>query len=292
MMIIVGMALIAAAIGALTIGTGLVALPDKTVQARLLRIDTPGAEDVGAMRMKQIDRLEGTERLVVPRGMFRRIERNLVLAGHPAPWSTRNIALVKVVLPVVMALGVTTFVLDQGSPIMTGMGLTAVVVAYFVPDLLIYSRATERQEQVQRDLPDVLDKIVISVEAGLGFEAAMAATARAGQGPLAEELVRTTQDIGLGMARRDAYEALQRRTRSEDLTSFVRGVIQAEEHGSSMSSMVRIQSKEMRMKRKLRAEGKAGKVSVKLLGPLMTCIFPVLFIVVLAPGILNAMTMF
>ena len=104
--------------------------------------------------------------------------------------------------------------------------------------------------------------------------------------------MRTVQDIGLGMARRDAYEALQRRTSSEDLTAFVRGVIQAEEHGSSMSAMVRIQSREMRMKRKLRAEGKAGKVSVKLLGPLMACIFPVLFIVVLAPGIINAFAMF
>ena len=292
MMVILGVALIAVAIGALTVGTGVVALPDKTVQARLKSTSSPDTSDPGAKRMRQVDRLQGTERYVMPGGIFRRIEHNLVLAGHPAPWSTRNIALVKVVLPVVMILGVTTFVLDQGSPIMTGMGLAAIVVSYFVPDLLIYSRATERQEQLQRDLPDVLDKIVISVEAGLGFEAAMAATARSGKGPLAEELVRTTQDIGLGMARRDAYEALQKRTRSEDLTSFVRGVIQAEEHGSSMSAMVRIQSKEMRMKRKLRAEGKAGKVSVKLLGPLMACIFPVLFIVVLAPGLLNAMTMF
>ncbi len=291
-MLILGIVLIAVAIGALTVGAGLVALPDRAVRARLLPTDTSDSPDPGARRMKQVDRLEGRERLVMPGGMFRRIERNLVLAGHPAPWSTRNIALVKVVLPVVMALGVTTFVIDRGSPVMTGMGLAAIVVAYFVPDLLIYSRATERQDQLQRDLPDVLDKIVISVEAGLGFESAMAATARSGTGPLAEELVRTTQDIGLGMARRDAYEALQKRTRSDDLTSFVRGVIQAEEHGSSMSSMVRIQSKEMRMKRKLRAEGKAGKVSVKLLGPLMACIFPVLFIVVLAPGILNAIAMF
>ncbi|MGA8851064.1 MAG: type II secretion system F family protein [Aeromicrobium sp.] len=287
-----GIVLIAGAIGALTVGTGLVALPDKTIRARLLPTEVPGADDPGAQRMRQVDRLEGAERYVMPGGLFGRIERNLVLAGHPAPWSTRNIALVKVVLPVAMFLAVSSFVLDRGSPIMTGMGLAAVVVAYFVPDLLIYSRATERQEQLQRDLPDVLDKIVISVEAGLGFEAAMAATARSGTGPLAEELVRTTQDIGLGMARRDAYQALQKRSKSEDLTSFVRGVIQAEEHGSSMSSMVRIQSKEMRMKRKLRAEGKAGKVSVKLLGPLMACIFPVLFIVVLAPGILNAVAMF
>ena len=291
-MVVVGILLITLAVGSLTVGTGLVALPDRTIRARLLPRDATDVVEAGTPRMRQVDSLEGTERYVMPGGMFRRIERNLVLAGHPAPWTTRNIALVKVALPLAMLLMVSTFLVGRGSTLLVAMGFVAVVVSYFVPDLLIYSRATERQEQVQRDLPDVLDKIVISVEAGLAFEASLAKTARAGEGPLAEELVRTVQDIGLGMARRDAYEALQRRTSSEDLTAFVRGVIQAEEHGSSMSAMVRIQSREMRMKRKLRAEGKAGKVSVKLLGPLMACIFPVLFIVVLAPGIINAFAMF
>ena len=291
-MVVIGILLITLAVGALTVGTGLVALPDRTIRARLLPRDATDVVEAGTPRMRQVDSLEGTERYVMPGGMFRRIERNLVLAGHPAPWTTRNIALVKVALPLAMLLMVSTFLVGRGSTLLVAMGFVAVVVSYFVPDLLIYSRATERQEQVQRDLPDVLDKIVISVEAGLAFEASLAKTARAGEGPLAEELVRTVQDIGLGMARRDAYEALQRRTSSEDLTAFVRGVIQAEEHGSSMSAMVRIQSREMRMKRKLRAEGKAGKVSVKLLGPLMACIFPVLFIVVLAPGIINAFAMF
>lgn len=291
-MVVIGILLLTLAAGFLSVGTGVVALPDRAVRARLLRRDKTDVVDPGSRRMRQVDRLEGTERYVMPGGMFRRIERNLVLAGHPAPWTTRNIALVKVLLPLAMLFMVITFILPNGSTMVVLMGFVAVAVSYFVPDLLIYSRAVERQDQIQRDLPDVLDKIVISVEAGLAFEASLSKTARAGQGPLADELVRTVQDISLGMARRDAYEALQRRTSSEDLTAFVRGVIQAEEHGSSMSSMVRIQSKEMRLKRKLRAEGKAGKVSVKLLGPLMVCIFPVLFIVVLAPGIINAVAMF
>ncbi len=291
-MIVVGIALVALSLVCLSLAAGLVALPDRTVRSRMRLEDLVGSDDAGARRMKQVDRLEGTERYVMSRGMFRRIERNLVLAGHPAPWTTRNIALAKVVAPLGMLLMVTTFLAGRGSTLLLVMGCVGVLVSYFVPDLLIYSKATERQDQIQRDLPDVLDKIVISVEAGLAFEASLAKTARSGTGPLSEELVRTVQDVGLGMARRDAYEALQRRTSSEDLISFVRGVIQAEEHGSSMSAMVRIQSKEMRTKRKLRAEAKAGKVSVKLLGPLMACIFPVLFIVVLAPGIINAFAMF
>jgi len=138
----------------------------------------------------------------------------------------------------------------------------------------------------------VLDKIVISIEAGLGFEAAMARAAEAGEGPLAEELVRTIQDIRLGMGRRAAYQSLQQRTSSEDIIQFIRGVMQAEEHGSSMSSMVRIQAKEMRIKRKLRAEAKAGRVSVMLLAPLMLCIFPVLFVVVLGPAVINILATF
>ncbi|MEH3034260.1 MAG: type II secretion system F family protein [Aeromicrobium erythreum] len=204
----------------------------------------------------------------------------------------RNVAVVKVVAPIAIGLFTAKFLLLSGTPILVLMGIAAVVVGYFLPDLLVYSRATERQDEITRSLPDVLDKIVIAIEAGLGFESALAKTAAAARGPLADELVRTVQDVQLGMSRRAAYEALQRRTSSEDLRSFIRGVIQAEEHGSSMSSLVRIQSKEMRLKRKLRAEAKAGKVSVKLLGPLMACIFPVLFIVVLAPGIINAFSMF
>lgn len=290
-MVVIGITFIALSLVALTVATGAVALPDSIVRERLLSRKAPALADTSNQRMRQVDRLEGSEKYVMPGGMFRRIERNLVLAGHPAMWTTRKIAAAKVVLPIVVGLLAVTLVTGDSGTMVKVLSVGAVIVAYFVPDLLISSKAKERQEQIQRDLPDVLDKIVISIDAGLGFEAAMSKISRTSEGPLAEELVRTGQDVALGMARRDAYEALQRRTSSEDLTSFVRGVIQAEEHGSSMSAMVRIQSKEMRLKRKLRAEGKAGKVSVKLLAPLMACIFPVLFVVVLAPGVISAIAM-
>lgn len=290
-MVLLGVLLLVAALGALSLSLGLVTLPDKRVRARLLPREAITA-DATSRRMRQVDTLDGAERYVISRGFFARLERNLVLAGHPAGWTMKRMAVVKVVLPMVVLLLVSSFVFGDVSAALKAMGIAAVVVAYFVPDLLIYSRATERQDEIQRDLPDLLDKIIIAIEAGLGFESAMARTSATGRGALADELTRTVQDIRLGMARREAYEALQRRTSSEDLTSFIRGVIQAEEHGSSMSAMVRIQSKEMRVKRKLRAEAKAGKVSVKLLGPLMACIFPVLFIVVLAPGAINAFSMF
>lgn len=287
LLLLIAVSLLALSVAALTASLGLVNLPDKTVRDRLSRVSGPA--ETAARRMRQIDAPDGLSRWVLPTSMLSRIRRNLVLAGHPAGWSMRNIIVAKVAIPAAMGMFASQFLLFEGRPLFTVLGIASVVVGYFVPDLLVSSRATERQEDMQRSLPDVLDKIVIAIEAGLGFEAALARTAEAADGPLADELVRTVQDIRLGMARRTAYEALQQRTSSEDIITFIRSVIQAEQHGSSMSSMVRIQAKEMRTKRRLRAEAKAGRVSVQLLGPLMLCIFPVLFVVLLGPAIANIM---
>lgn len=290
-MLIVGIVLMMLALAAMSVSLGLVGLPDKAVRSRLLASgDKPAAAK--GQRMRQLDVPEESARYVASRGMLRRIEHNLVLAGHPAGWTIRNILLAKILIPVVVLLLVSRFAFFGAAPIVTVIGIASVIVAYFAPDLLVYSRGVERQEEMQRQLPDLLDKIVITIEAGMGFESALVRTAEFGTGPLADEFVRTVQDIRLGMSRRAAYQALQGRTSSEDIQSFIRGIMQAEEHGSSIAGMVRIQSREMRVRRKLRAEAKAGQVSVKLLGPLMTCIFPVLFIVVLAPGIINAVSTF
>lgn len=286
-MLIIGALFLLAALGALSASLGLVAIPDRAVRERLVGEDRTPAEPAGK-RIKQIDKPEDSVKYVTTTGMLSRIERNLLLAGHPAGWSMRNIILAKLLIPIPVLLFVTRAFFMNPTTIKVILGVIAIVVSYFVPDLLLRSRAQERQDEMQRALPDLLDKIVITIEAGLGFESALSKSAESASGPLADEFVRTVQDIRLGMSRRAAYESLQARTTSEDIHSFLRGIIQAEVHGSSISGMVRVQSQEMRMKRKLRAEAKAGQVSVKLLGPLMACIFPVLFIVVLAPGVLNA----
>ncbi|WP_332643990.1 type II secretion system F family protein [Aeromicrobium sp.] len=290
-MVIIGALFLLAALGALSASLGLVALPDRAVRERLVGEERAPAEPAGK-RIKQIDKPEDSVKYVTTTGMLSRIERNLLLAGHPAGWSMRNIILAKLLIPIPVLLFVTRAFFMNPTTVKVILGVIAIVVSYFVPDLLLKSRAQERQDEMQRALPDLLDKIVITIEAGLGFESALSKSAESASGPLADEFVRTVQDIRLGMSRRAAYEALQERTTSEDIHSFLRGIIQAEVHGSSISGMVRVQSQEMRMKRKLRAEAKAGQVSVKLLGPLMVCIFPVLFIVVLAPGVLNAFDTF
>jgi tight adherence protein C len=290
--LIIGSLLVVAALATLSVSLGLVALPDRAARARVLLRPDSGPQQAGRLRMRQVDAPEEAAKYITTRRMLARIERNLMLAGHPAGWTMRNIILAKTLVPVPIFLLVLEPFLLSGSTVKVALGVVAVLVAYFVPDLLLGSRVKERQEEMQRALPDILDKVVITIEAGLGFESALAKSAGSATGPLADELVRTIQDIQLGVSRRAAYESLQARTTSEDIHSFIRGIIQAEEHGSSIAGMVRIQSADMRIKRKLRAEAKAGQVSVKLLGPLVACIFPVLFIVVLAPGIMSAMETF
>ena len=167
------------------------------------------------------------------------------------------------------------------------LAVVVTIVAYFVPDLLVQSKGSERQAAIALELPDTLDQMTIAVEAGLGFDSAMARAGQNGKGPLAVELVRTLQDMQLGMGRRDAYMALLARTKSPDLRRFVNAIVQADRYGISVSTVLRVQASEMRLKRRQRAEEKAMKIPVKVLFPLMTCILPVLFLVVLGPAAIN-----
>ena len=163
------------------------------------------------------------------------------------------------------------------------------VLAYFVPDILLHGRGAERQKAIEMELPNTLDQMLISVEAGLGFESAMARAGQNGKGPLAEELVRTLQDMQVGRSRKDAYLAMAERTDAPDLRSFVRSVVQADRYGIALASVLRTQAKQMRVKRRQRAEEKAMKLPVKVLFPLMSCILPVLFIVIIGPAVISVM---
>nr|WP_269449842.1 type II secretion system F family protein [Auraticoccus cholistanensis] len=129
--------------------------------------------------------------------------------------------------------------------------------------------------------------MTIAVEAGLGFESAMARAGRNGRGPLAEELVRTLQDVQMGLSRREAYAALAARTDTPDLRRFIRAVVQADAYGISIADVLRTQAAEMRLKRRQRAEEKAMQIPVKVIFPLMLCILPVLFIVLLGPAAMD-----
>ncbi|MCZ2402566.1 type II secretion system F family protein [Paenarthrobacter sp. Z7-10] len=229
-------------------------------------------------------RLSALARRFTPGRFVARLDRLLVRAGRPPAWPMKRLLSAKVLLAGTgLVLG---FLFVSGDPGAVRLLLASllVIVAYFVPDLLLYSKGTERQTAIALALPDTLDQMTIAVEAGLGFEAAMARAAYNGKGALAQELVRTLQDMQVGRSRREAYMDLADRTTVVDLRRFVRSIIQADLYGISISGVLRTQAAEMRLKRRQRAEEKAMEIPVKVLFPLMFCILPVLFIVLLGPA--------
>ena len=229
---------------------------------------------------------------IAPRGYLGMLDHRLALAGRPPAWTIDKILIAKLVLAACGALLAVWWI--SGDPVLLrfGLGGAFTVLCFFVPDLLIQSRGQERQEKIQLALADTLDQMTIAVEAGLGFEAAMVKAATNGKGPLAEEFVRTLQDMSIGRARKDAYQSLSARTSSPDLRRFTRSIIQADTYGIAIADVLRVQAAEMRLRRRQRAEEKAMKIPVKVLFPLIFCILPVLFIVLLTPAVLSMIKAF
>lgn len=226
-------------------------------------------------------------RRLTPMASVRMLDRLLSRAGRPVRWPLERVIVAKLVLTVLAAAFAVLIV--GGSPSVRGVAtaLAAVVLTWFVPELLLYSEGQKRRQQIQEALPDTLDQLTIAVDAGLGFESALAHVGRNSKGPLAEELIRTLQDIQVGQPRREAYQVLIERTQVPDLRRFVRAVIQADQHGVSIARVLSTQAQEMRIKRRQRAEERAMQIPVKVVFPLILFILPVLFIVVLGPAVIN-----
>ncbi|WP_347060141.1 type II secretion system F family protein [Blastococcus sp. HT6-30] len=261
-------------------------------QANLARgLDLPGAAGARSRRAGSgpAGRLVG---YLTPRGTVDRLNRLAGTAGRPAAWPVAKLVAAKLVLAMV-AGALSLLVFSAGASLLTGlMAGTVTLVAYFVPELLLYSRGQERQQAIGLELADTLDQMTIAVEAGLGFESAMARAAKNGKGALAEELTRTLQDIAVGQPRRDAYLAMAERTGVQDLRRFIRAVVQADAYGVSIADVLRTQAAEMRLKRRQRAEEKAMQIPVKVIFPLILCILPTLFIVLLGPAVMDIVAAF
>jgi len=229
---------------------------------------------------------------LTPMRFVNRIDLLLSRAGRPAAWPMQKVISAKIVLAAGGALLTFLYVLPAPSPLRVLLAVVVTGLAYFVPELLLHSQGQKRQAMIQLELPDTLDQLTIAVEAGLGFEAAMMRAGRNGKGPLGEELVRTLQDIQVGQPRRDAYLALAGRTTVVDLRRFLRAVIQADTYGVAVANVLRTQASEMRMKRRQRAEEKAMQIPVKVIFPLMLCILPTFFIVLLGPAVIGIVAAF
>ncbi|MEQ4519379.1 type II secretion system F family protein [Pseudarthrobacter sp. B907] len=231
-------------------------------------------------------------RRVTPKGYTAWLDKQLAGAGRPKDWPLGRVVMVK---PLLALAGVILGALMiAGNPTAASVLLTvaASALAYFVPDILIRNHAQKRREKIKLELPDTLDQMLISVQAGLGFETAMARAGQNGKGPLAEELIRTLQDIQVGRSRKEAYLAMAQRVDVPDLRSFVRAVVQADAYGIAIANVLNSQAKDMRVKRRQRAEEHAMKMPVKMLFPLIFTILPTLFIVLLGPTVMSMIEVF
>jgi tight adherence protein C len=228
-------------------------------------------------------------RRVTPIDMRKRIEKKLILAGNPVGWDAEKIAAFKVIgflAGAFVAFSVTGVVHLSGMLSLGSIVLFA-LLGYLMPGAMLGQKAAGRQEAIRKALPDTMDLLTISVEAGLGFDAALAQVIHNVPGPLSDEISRLLQEMQLGVSRVDAFRSLADRTNIDELRGFVLAMIQADIFGVSISGVLRAQAKDLRLKRRQRAERKGITAPLKLLFPLIFCVLPGLFVVVLGPGVIR-----
>ncbi len=217
--------------------------------------------------------------------MVATLERRVELSA--AKWPVDRLLALKMVASVGLLAAGLLYASVSGSSTGLLTALAAAMVGYLGPDVVLSRMAATRQLAIANSLPDTLDQLTICVEAGLGFDAALLRIAGSGTGPLSEEITRLLQDLRFGVPRHEALDALLARTDVPELRQFVHAVIQAETYGVPVSRVLRAQAAEQREKRRFRAEERAMKLPVKVIFPLVFCILPVLFIVVISPAFIK-----
>jgi tight adherence protein C len=231
----------------------------------------------------------GLVRKWTPVGYVEGIRHKLVLAGNPPGYEVDRLLIFKVLgtasgiiwVPLVyFGLGF------KGLELLVGIGFLW-GGSFLMPDLSLGRKIEARQKEIARKLPDILDLLVISVEAGLGFEQAIDRTSASVPGPLSEEFRRMLQETRVGATRADALRALDQRTEVPELRSFILAMLQADTFGVSIARILRAQADEMRIRRRLAAQELAQKAPIKMLFPLVLCIFPAMFVVVLGPAFIS-----
>ena len=219
-------------------------------------------------------------------------EHLLELAGHPGNLSVTDFLIIKMMIILTLPT-LTYFMLAQSNSSSTLLiTAAAFIFALIIPDFLLKRQISARQLQISSALPDNLDLITVSVEAGLGFDQSLLKLVEKTKGPLTEEFKRVLQEIRIGKTRRDSLREMATRAGVEDLQTFVAAIIQADQLGVSIGNVLRIQSQQLRQKRRLKAEERAQKAPVKMLIPMILFIFPSLFIILLGPGILQLIDSF
>lgn len=240
------------------------------------------------------ERLVGVGRKLVRADTADRIRHKLDVAGNPPGWDVNRIIGLKALSMGLLGGVALLYALSDGTSFLKLLLFTAVagVFGFMLPNVLLNNAGQKRESLMQNALPDAIDLLTISVEAGLGFDSAVSRVAKNTTGPLAMEFSRLMQEMQLGVGRMEAMRAVADRTTLKELKSFCLGMVQADSLGIPIGRVLRVQSTEMRTKRRQRAEEKAQKLPVKILFPLIFFILPCLFIVIMGPVVLQMMDFF
>jgi tight adherence protein C len=272
--------------------------PIDPVQARLTQLGSFQARNLEELELQQpfadrtmrplIARLSRMGSRMTSASSTDTAEKRLAMAGNPGELKLTDWMGVKML--VAISTGGILFLLfalvgSVGPGIM--LALVGVGIGYLVPEFWLGGKIKARQKLILRMIPDTLDLLTISVRAGLGFDAALAKVVEKLQGPLTDEFRRALAEVRVGKARRDALRDMIPRTNVQPLSNFIGAIIQAETLGVSISKVLQVQSEQLRIERRQRAEEQAAKAPIKMLFPLVGCIFPSLFIVILGPAFIS-----
>jgi tight adherence protein C len=271
------------------------------VQARLTQLGSMQAKNLEELELQApfiertlrplVKRLSGGVSRVTSSSFSERTEKRLALAGNPGDLRVADWLGIKAVGTIAGALlffflfGVVGVL---GFPFLIAILLSLVggLFGYTVPEFWLGGRVKKRQKAILMNIPDALDLLTISVRAGLGFDAALGKVVEKLPGPLSDEFRRALAEVRVGKQRREALRDIVARTEVTPLTNFIGAIIQAEQLGVSISKVLQVQSEQLRIERRQRAEEQAAKAPIKMLFPLVGCIFPSLFIVILGPAII------
>lgn len=247
------------------------------------RIVKPVFDNIGRIMIK-----------ITPAEMVSSLEAKIIRGGNPGNLSVKAWVNIQALLAV--GLPAISFFICRESKMSTGMTVVFLVaevaLAFVLPGFILGKIITARQKVILYSLPDVIDLLTVSVEAGLGFDGALMKVVEKKPGPLAAEFEKVLQEIKVGRQKRDALRDMAKRIDIQDLTAFIGSVIQADQFGVGIANVLRIQAGQIRLRRRQRAQERAMKVPVKMLLPMVVFIFPTLFIVLLGPVVIQLIEQF
>lgn len=247
------------------------------------RVLKPMLDNMGKAMMK-----------VTPREMLTNLEKKIVKAGNPANMEVKDWLGIEALM--IIGIPVITFALGKSGNMaignLLGFIIAEVALGFVLPGFILGKLLTARQKIILNSLPDVIDLLTVSVEAGLGFDGALLKVVDKKPGPLASEFDKVLQEMKVGRQKKDALKDMSERVDLQDFTIFVGAIVQADQFGVGIANVLRIQADQMRQKRKQRAQEKAMKAPVKMLIPMVLFIFPTLFIVLLGPVALQLIDQF